>query len=215
MKISNLLDWYSIKARLIPAIIVLVASYLIFRPEINLDFLPDNINKYLWLSAILVVIWYILSETIRHMWKLLETIVYCNGKKMPTSLFLLWKKDLFEKDLAKKIKDKIKEDFDINRRSNNNSRVKDIVGLVRRKVWNWQLLLTYNTRYWFFRNLLWWLIFLELVVIAYSIFIKNIILNNINIWVIVIIVIWIIWMRMSAHEYAKNLFTEYHTLDKE
>lgn len=209
MDITKIFDRYSISARLIPSAIIVIMWWLTYTPDFFSLFQENQILGLIWKALMAVIIWYTFSEVIRQTWRIIERLVYWWREKFPTALFLLWKKSLFDKKIEKQIKDKIKSEFDLNRRSEDFKRVSDIISLIRKKVWNGKLLLNYNIRYGFFRNLFWWLFLLELSIIVYSVFYINIFFQLNNIIVIVTNIVSYFMMKISANEYARNLLLEY------
>ncbi len=209
MDITKVFDRYSISARLIPSAIIVIIWWFAYSPDFSFLFQENQILSLIWKALIAVIIWYTFSEVIRQTWRIIERLVYWWREKFPTALFLLWKKSLFDKKIEKQIKDKIKSEFDLNRRSEDFKRVSDIISLIRKKVGDGKLLLNYNIRYGFFRNLFWWLFLLEISIILYSVFYINNFYQLINIIVIVANIVSYFMMKISANEYARNLLLEY------
>lgn len=161
-KILNNFDKYSREARLFPAILDCLPVYILVISFI--DLFPD-INTYFKLFlglAISSVFAYLASDLVRNVGKALEEKVFGNEMSFPTTELLLHSNDRFSNDKKRKIYEKIKKDFNITLSTVHQEgtdikearkKIKEAIGLIRQRLGDGRLLLKYNIRYGFWRNL--------------------------------------------------------------
>lgn len=161
-KIINNFDKYSREARMFPAILSLIPLYLLFLSFIDFS---SSIDTYLETSlgfVLCLVLVYFFAEMTRNLGKGLENKVFRNGMSFPTTELLLHSNDTYSQDKKKKIYDKIKKEFGIILSTKSEEsidtkearrKIKEAIGLIRQKLGNGRLLMNYNIRYGFWRNL--------------------------------------------------------------
>lgn len=161
--IKNNFSPYNRNARVYPTLIALTPVYLLTHTAINST---TNLNIYFnFLSNTLaiIVLLYISSDIIRNLGKIVENKIFKEGSSFPTTVMLLHKSSIFSDEKKKKIHNKILSNYSITlsseeeERNNENiarKRINEAVGQIRQQVGDGRLLLQFNTRYGFWRNLI-------------------------------------------------------------
>ena len=158
---------YSIKARLVPAIVTIALPLIIF----NYFFFDKEYSKFIdyilsikFLSTISfsVVAIYYLSEFARMLGKgLFEASYYKNEMYMPTTNFLLFRDDTYSEEYKTKFQKKISSDFDLvldNKEqekvdeTKSRRKIVEAMALIRKKLHKNTFLLQHNIEYGAMRN---------------------------------------------------------------
>lgn len=162
------MDKYTLKARIYPAIIVMVPMLVLYNLAFDeqLRKFTDNILSVklvgsIGLSAVLM---YFLAQANRVISKFVfEKALFRNERHFPTTSFLLYSDGELSKAYKEKIRAKIEADFSMTlpdraaeEEDSEGTRkmLADAVGLVRSKVGSPKLLLQHNIEYGFVRNLI-------------------------------------------------------------
>lgn len=161
--INNFVDKYSREARLYPTMIALLPVYLIMLTIFtSYDQAVAFIRVTFGISLSLILI-YMGTDIIRNIGKILETKIFGNELFFPTTSRLLHSDDKFSKEKKLQLCEKIHSEFGINFLTQKDEGadghearkiIKEAIGLIRQKLGNGRLLLQYNIRYGFWRNLI-------------------------------------------------------------
>lgn len=156
-------DEYSLRARVFPCLIALLPLFLLGYLSLS-AFTDFGILKSVFSSSLFTVIaLFLAADTVRNFGKRLEQKVFSNEFEFPTTYLLLHSNETFTKEKRRQIHTKMGSDFgctiSTSKEEQENlglakQRLKEAVGLVRQKVENGRLLLQYNIRYGFWRNLI-------------------------------------------------------------
>lgn len=161
-KILSGFDKYSKEARIYPIILSLLPLYLFLLSATN--YFP-SISIYLKLISgffFCSLLIYLGSDVVRNLGKSLEAKIFKNELYFPTTLFLLHSNSRYSTAKKTKLYQKIYKEFGISlyslkkektKTNDAKKRIKEVVGLIRQKLGNGRLLLQYNIRYGFWRNL--------------------------------------------------------------
>lgn len=156
-------DEYSLRARVFPCLLALLPlfllGYLFLSTFVNLGFLKSIFSS----SLFTVVALFLAADTVRNLGKRLEQKVFNSELEFPTTYLLLHSSEAFTPEKRRQIYTKMGNDFGctlstpMEEQENlglAKQRLKEAIGLVRQKVENGRLLLDYNIRYGFWRNLI-------------------------------------------------------------
>lgn len=161
-KVISNFDKYNREARIYPTVLGALPLYIF--GVLLAQSLP-NFNFYLKLALgflIPSVVVYVLSDIVRNLGKNLESKIFNNETIFPTTELLLHSNTSLSKEKKDKIYKKIDNDFSItlsnkseedNDIQNSRKKIKEAVGQIRQALGNERLLLQYNIRYGFWRNL--------------------------------------------------------------
>jgi len=220
-------DKYFWIARFFPAIISLIPlflfQYLYFD---NLIFKQLKILEgysVFFHSVFVLVAIYIVSIVVRGFGKdLIEYHYFIKNNKLPTTQILIGKKKEISVQELKNIKDKIKQDFniDLNKKCSKREkilRINDSVNRIRAKVgYNNKILNQYNMEYGFFRNQIGGLVIFFLtdgLLMMFSHIYGDLIVFKLSVMMLLFSIIYIIfsWYILDNYgsKYAKQLFNEY------
>lgn len=220
-------DEYSLKARWIPGFILLtpLAVYLYGLPYRETAWLL--IQGVVCRTIILAFLMFPLEVLIRRISKCwIEGVIFKHGLAFPTTEFLLHSNEVLSTELKKRIRDKVKSDFDLTLPSvsaeqkdeaNARKRIAEAVRLIQKDVDKGRRIIDYNIVYGFWRNLLGAAI-LGVVMATALAFLACFVLNiSWMVWTeIVLATLFIVLLlfrrpllRGPAEEYARSLLTEY------
>lgn len=156
-------DEYSLKARVFPSLLAFFPFFLLCYIFL-LDFTGFNFLKSIFASSIFTVVaLFLVADGVRNLGKYMEQKVFCDELEFPTTHLLLHSNNVFSQEKRQQIRDKMTGDFScvlstLEEETQDltlaKKRLKEAVGLVRQKVENGRLLLHYNIRYGFWRNLI-------------------------------------------------------------
>ncbi len=162
-KIKKYFDEYSLRARVYPSIIaslpLLLFLYLLFHDLSEISIIKSVLGS----SVITIVLIYFFSDIARNLGKYTEQKIFHDEIHFPTTELLLHVNKKFSKEKRAKIYEKIRTDFNLElasleeeRRDENAARqsIKEAVGLIRQEVADGRLVLQFNIRYGFWRNLI-------------------------------------------------------------
>ena len=165
---KNLINKYSLKGRLLPTILCAI-PFLIFQYSFlsseQIEFLKElGAIKFVGDVTITVAIIYFLMQVNRFLSKhTFEAIYFKKQLYFPTTSRLLLSDNSLSSDYKNRIREKAELEFNINflksvEETENEltarKTIRDIVGLIRRKVGDGTLTLQHNIEYGFFRNLI-------------------------------------------------------------
>ena len=161
--IKNNFSSYSRNARVYPALISLTPIYLLTHTAINSITDLNIYYNFLSNTLAIIVLLYISADIVRNLGKIIENKIFTEGSPFPTTELLLYKNSKFSDEKKEEIRNKILTNFSIalsskEEESNNENiarkRVNEAVGQIRQQVGNGRLLLQFNIRYGFWRNLI-------------------------------------------------------------
>lgn len=161
-KIIDKFDQYTREARIFPAVIALSPFYLLFLSFVDFSSHIDTYIKIPLAFILYSALAYFFAEITRNLGKALETETFGEEMFFPTTELLLHSDKTFSHDKKERIYSKIKKDFGIdlltesqekNDKNDARKRIREAVGQIRQKLGNGRLLLQYNIRYGFWRNL--------------------------------------------------------------
>ena len=221
-------DKYNINARILPAIIGIVPIILFFNfsdwkiLQLIKKSLEIQIISNISLSLILI---YFLAQVCRGISKEFERILFRDEKGFPTTELLLWSNKTFSNQYKSAIRNKIKQDFNIelptlieedNDPMSARTVISESIGRIRNKVGKGKLLLQHNIEYGFARNLIAAsLIGCIISLISLVIFFSQHELSYVYVFSL-LTVFYLIYLIMSKNIlkrysllYAKRLFIEY------
>ena len=165
---KNLINKYSLKGRLLPTVLCAI-PFLIFQYTFlsleQIKFIQDlGDNKFIGDITITVAIIYFLMQLNRLLSKhIFEFIYFKKQLYFPTTSRLLLSDDTLSSDYKNRIRETAESDFSIKFLNQEEEianevvarkTIRDIVGLIRRKVGDGTLTLQHNIEYGFFRNLI-------------------------------------------------------------
>ena len=165
---KNLINKYNLKGRLFPTILCalpfLIFQYSFLNSE-QIEFLKElGAIKFVGDITISVAIVYFLMQVNRFLGKhIFEAIYFKKQLYFPTTSRLLLSNDNLSSDYKNRIREKAELEFDLKFRNHEQEMeneliarktIRDIVGLIRRKVGDGTLTLQHNIEYGFFRNLI-------------------------------------------------------------
>ena len=161
-KLKENFDEYNLKARVYPTIIGLLPIFLFVYFFLHDIGKVNAILSFLSGSALTIIILSFLSDVVRNLGKYLELKMFKNELFFPTTEFLLHSNQNLSKEKRANIYDKVgkhgcvlcsaKEE---NRDETEARRkIKEAVGMVRQKIGDGRLVLGFNIRYGFWRNLI-------------------------------------------------------------
>lgn len=162
------IDDYTLKARLIPAILtvpsLVILHYFYINPGIS------NLFHLIWQLKVIgdisfpIAFIYLIMEINRLISKsLIENLFFSGSLKMPTTNILLHSNNRLTEQYKKLVYKKVKRDFKFSlptlkqeKKNENLSRnsISEAVALIRGRVKKGRLLIQYNTQYGFVRNLI-------------------------------------------------------------
>lgn len=162
-KLKENFDEYSLKARVYPSFVALLPLflffYLVLKNFININAVLSAVSS----SVITIILIFLISDIVRNLGKYMEIKIFSNELYFPTTEFLLNKNMHCSKGKREMVCDKIQVDFNfklstLEEESSDEMqarhKIKEAVGLIRQKVKDGRLLLQYNIRYGFWRNLI-------------------------------------------------------------
>lgn len=161
--IKNNFSSYSRNARVYPALITLTPVYLLVHTAINSITSLNIYYNFLSNTLAIIVLLYLSADIIRNLGKIIENKIFSDGSSFPTTELLLHRNSKFTNEKKEEIRKKILAKFSMTlfseeeESSNENAarkRINEAVGQIRQQVGNGRLLLQFNTRYGFWRNLI-------------------------------------------------------------
>lgn len=162
-KLKENFNEYNLKARVYPTLIALVPALLFLYFFIH-DLAKLGVIISLISSSVLTILClYFLSDIVRNLGKLVEIKIFKNELYFPTTEFLLHANAKLSKSKRAQIYDKVKKDYgcilcsaeeEKKDESAARQKIKEAVGMVRQKVGDGRLVLGFNIRYGFWRNLI-------------------------------------------------------------
>ena len=224
-KLRENFDEYNLKARVYPSIIALlplfVFAFLIFHNSVGINAILSVLSS----SAITIIVIYFISDVVRNLGKYMEIKIFSNELNFPTAEILLNTNTHISNEKRDQIYNKIKNDFDFslfsleeekNNEKQARQKIKEATGLIRQKVGNGRLLLQYNIRYGFWRNLIGVSLISQLMsIIAWLFFYINLNLAACFIFVtffacyLVIFIFKKQLLEFFGYQYAEQLLLEY------
>jgi hypothetical protein len=224
-KLKENFDEYNLKARVYPTLVALIPIFLflyLFLHDLNKI---NAILSFVSSSVLTIIILFLLSDIVRNLGKYMELKIFNNELHFPTTEFLLHANARLSKDKRIIIHNKVKEDYgcilcsaEEEKRDENIARqkIKEAVGLVRQKVANGRLLLGFNIRYGFWRNLIGSSLFSAACSIAGFLFylVGNsytacLIFGILSLFYLAIFVFRKGLLNFFGYQYADQLFLEY------
>lgn len=231
---------YKIQARWFPAIMIALPAIVLFSELMYRFVLQESIKTiplkmlgsiFSVVVTIGVVSIILFSEKIRNRGKCLEDEYFSKTTAFPTTEFLLWSNSEIEPEVKKLLYEAIFRDFGMSLCSCKEE-VKDIakarrlicfaVNLIRDSVKDGRLLIDYNIRYGYYRNILGvanWGLGCAIVSLVISL-----VLNSVYIFIVELIFVFYFARLLckretildeSSREYAHRLFSEYLTWSNE
>jgi len=225
---------YKVNARWLPAmmialpVVALLAGVLYrFVPWNNIEQVPwkafgSFAGAFIVIGVASIVLF---AEKIRDRGKHLQEEYFCKASAFPTTEFLLWSNDTIELEIKKLLHTAIRRDFDI-RLCSCEEEGKDIskarrlicsaVNQIRESVKDGRLLIDYNIRYGYYRNIIGsadWGMALAIVCNIVSLFIGNVYVFTAEASLIFYFLL-LLYKREEilneySQEYARRLFSEY------
>ena len=221
---------YELKARLFPAFLTMI-PIVIFSHFYLYQIVPQLIDSIVITKifgdiSILAIFFFVVMQLSRFVSKrFLQDNFFQNELHFPTTEYLLYLSDKYSVEYKEKIRNKIKNDFNIDLLSQKEEasdengarkRINEAVGLIRERVKNGRLLLQHNLEYGFVRNLIGGLV----IAIPFSLFDffffvlqKNTIAIVISGIAFLIYFIFLIFgksiLKYYAYNYADRLYYEY------
>lgn len=156
-------DKYDLEARYFPTLIALAPLFLISNYLFQFYTKANFLTSLLSGSLITTVLMYLTAEIVRNLGKYYEFKLFRSELYFPTTEYLLHKNTNFSKDKRTQVHTKLKADFNCILSTPHEEeidenyarqRAKEAVGLIRQKISKGRLLLMYNIRYGFWRNLI-------------------------------------------------------------
>lgn len=214
---------YTITARYFPAIICSLPIFILwfFFLEAYLHGFISMLFRFKWADSLTfnLVFVYLLAQLSRFIGKeFFEKVYFKNELNFPTTRFLLNSDHTFTTEYKEKIRKKIFMDFSIilNPKSNNKDqrKIAEVVGLIRERVKNGNLLLQHNIEYGFVRNLIGGAVVGCVISVLDGILLyKNLTAFIISIFLLVLFFLILISSKFIlarfANLYAKRLYIEY------
>ncbi len=225
-KLTTFLDKYDREARFYPTVLACLPILILFY---SIQGSVSSLSLYLKIlsSSILWIIFsYLLTEVTRSLGKNLEIKIFDNELTFPTTELLLHSNTTFSQEKKEKIYNKIREDFGVSLLNQSQEKSDDklarkkiieVVGQIRQKVNKGRLLLYYNIRYGFWRNLIAASPIASIVGII-SAFVLVAFLNDIFSGILILFVCLIylvLWISTKplliyfSRQYANQFFLEY------
>lgn len=223
-------DKYNRVARFYPSLIILI-PFLLFTINCHLENLESVFDSILGVIiigniTISIVLLYFFVQINRFLGKFLfERIIFNNELQMPTTRFLLFSDTEFSREYKNQIRERIKNDFQIElpselEENQNNEdarkRILEAVGLIRQKVKDGRLLLQHNIEYGFTRNLIGGSVIGLLMSVFNIVYFYNIndkIIGGVSIALTIcfafLLIIFKPIINYLGNQYAKRLFQEY------
>jgi len=223
---NNIFNEYNRKARLFPALLCLfpflLVKHFLIDPALGISLTSKLYTVVIEDVSLAAVLIYLLSQINRFVSKML----FEDKSKFPTTEMLLPSNMELSVEFKKKIKDKVKNDFDISLPdvkveksdiAGTKRRVQEIVSLIINKVGKGNLLFQHNIEYGFVRNLIGGSV-IALFISITCIFLFDFVIVNKTAFIISIVlsvgyIIPIIFSRIILNnyskEYARILFREY------
>jgi len=225
-------DNYSIKGRILPAIVSIILPIMIF----NHFYVSEEFSKFVGniLGAkftsnltISIVCLYLFSEFGRIIGKnIFEKKYFKDEKEMPTTNFMLFSDKTYSEDYKNKFRKKVKSDFNITlltkKEENKNedlSRIKivETMALIRKKLYKNKFLLQHNIEYGMIRNVIGGSVIGVIFSIINILFFKYCHPVTIAVYICsVLLIIYLFIILLSkilinfyGRNYAKILFREY------
>ncbi len=227
-KIKENFDDYNLKARVYPSLIALapffLLAYILIKNQAGLNIIASLASS----SLITMLLLFFISDIVRNLGKFLESKVFGNELYFPTTEILLHINTYLTAEKRLKIYDKIRSDFqfslatEVEEKNNENlarQKIKEAVGLVRQKVTNGRLLLQFNIRYGFWRNLIGASLFscafcivdLVIFLLFYTSFASSFIALILFLFYLSIFLFRKLLLKFFGFQYAEQLFLEYLT----
>lgn len=161
-KLLGSFDEYNLKARVYPTLILLSPVFLLVYTIIQNKTGSGILLSLVGSSLATFVLLYLLSDLVRNLGKIVENKIYGNELSFPTTEILMHKNAFLSAEKKRQVFEKMKRDFDFDYISiiegsdeiSARKRIKEVVGLIRQKVKDGRLLIGYNIRYGFWRNLI-------------------------------------------------------------
>lgn len=230
-KLKEYFDEYDLKARIYPSLIALAPLFILFYFALKNNTHIKTFTNIFSSITLTIIVMFLISEIVRSLGKVLEKNVFGNELSFPSTEILLHK-DIthMSKDRRIQIYEKIETDFGISlptqreeTEDENTARqkIKEAIGSIRQKVGNGRLLLQYNIRYGFWRNLIgvsWCSSLLCIFNIIFLIASKNNDLIILSLSAILLLFYSLIFffkkslLNFFGYQYAEQLFLEYLNL---
>ncbi|ABC77923.1 hypothetical protein [Syntrophus aciditrophicus] len=228
--LKDFFDEYSLKARVYPSLIALAPLFLFIYYVLKDDVGAGIVTNLISSTTITVVATYFLADVVRNLGKFLETKVFGNELYFPSTEILLNNNQHISQDRRSIIYENVKTDFDVSLSTAQEEikdevlarqKIKEAVGSIRQKVGNGRLLLQFNIRYGFWRNLVGISLFSSFLCLFNIVFILTS-QNNNSVVLAVSIVLFVFYFLIFAfrkqiltffgYQYANQLFLEYLNL---
>lgn len=232
-------DIYEVKARIFPAVVSMMIPFILTFLLLEDKMAPVSTSNitivryaipFIPLALVYAALGYFLRNLFCDISKLvIERICYGQDKhRMPTTEMLLWKDSTFDDSYKQLMRTKILRDFGLKLPSKesehadiNNARrsITGAIGTIRQICRHESILLKYNIRYGFWRNLSGGnLVGVMLVFVLMQINTKVQSLPTEYFWmafsvIIMLTIMAIMLMMMQARDYARQLFSTYLTLN--
>lgn len=228
---KNPFDYYTVYARMFPAIISALPLFVLWYfmvPLGELSGLMSYILSLRFLKSITlgVVFLYFFAQLIRTASKLLEKQYFLHGKGFPTTYLMLYGDNTFSRDYKDAYRKRVgdlsemalpTEEDEVTDLAETQKRLTEVTKFVILRVGRGQLVFKHNVWYGFFRNLVGGAFF-ALAFCMLNVVIGAIILENSTLWVssLVLMVCFafiLLWRRpilvQHAEAYAKQLIAEF------
>ena len=162
-RILNLFDRYKLEAGFFPAVLASLPLWILLFSIQDVVSSSSIITKIVSSSALVLVFAYLAADIVRNLGKNFEQKAFEGEENFPTTDLLLFSNGFFSKEKKEAIYNKIKTEFGISLPNRNEQskdeknarkRVSEAVGEIRQKLDKGRLLINYNNRYGFWRNLI-------------------------------------------------------------
>ncbi|OGD88064.1 hypothetical protein A2870_00550 [Candidatus Curtissbacteria bacterium RIFCSPHIGHO2_01_FULL_41_11] len=225
-KILGNFDKYDLEAKFFPLILAFLPLVIFFYSVQGFFNGPNLLLRIVSSSILFGALAYSLMDLIRNLGKELENRIFDHEMSFPTTELLLHSNDFFSREKKKLIYDKVKKDFGtllFNPTQEHadekiaRKKIVETVGQMRQKVDKGRLLIKYNMRYGFWRNLI-----AASPIAAALAFISSVVLivflNNLVSGVLILLLfvgylcLWIFRKQIIipfANQYANQFFLEY------
>ena len=224
-KIKENFDEYNLKARVYPTLLASIPVFLFLLFFVH-DLTKINLVLNLISSSVLTILClYFFSDVVRNLGKALEVKIFKNELYFPTTEFLLHANNSLSKEKRIQIHNKINKEYGCTLCSEKEEemnegaarvKIKEAVGLVRQKVGDGRLVLEFNIRYGFWRNLIGISLFSSVICI-FCLFFFLVAGNNVAVSVFFILFVFYTLpfvfrkglLKFFGYQYTEQLFLEY------
>lgn len=223
-KLNENFDEYNLKARIYPTIVGLLPVFLF------IYFFLHDLNKinailsFLGSSALTIIILTFLSDIVRNLGKYMELKMFNNELFFPTTEFLLHANQELSKEKRFSIHDKVGKygcllcsvEEERNDETAARKKIKEAIGIIRQKVGDGRLVLGFNIRYGFWRNLIGVSLFsfaISFFGLAFFLLHNNytvcLIFTSFSLFYIGIFIFRKALLKFFGYQYAEQLFLEF------